>query len=97
MAYQVWSPTICDSKCLGCRSAVLRDHPFVFMRWKELFFVDYSEDCSLTIAGFYYICLCRESGRIRGYYFEPKSRHPQELELQNDGGPYFSHGKYQFT
>jgi len=38
--------------CSG-RSAQLQSSAFVFMRWKETFFVN-NEGCGLTIAGFYY-------------------------------------------
>ena len=38
----------------------------VFMRWKELCFLDAAEDCGLTIAGFYYVCLDRVTGDVDG-------------------------------
>eukprot|EP00884_Botryococcus_braunii_P014694 jgi/Botrbrau1/23225/Bobra.0041s0067.1 len=80
------------------RDAVLRDHPYIFMRWKELFFVDAkSSDTQLTIAGFYYICLSRHTGHISGYYFDTESAQPQKLDLENDAGLYFSHGEYHFN
>eukprot|EP00735_Rhodelphis_limneticus_P014952 TRINITY_DN906_c0_g1::TRINITY_DN906_c0_g1_i1::g.15952::m.15952 TRINITY_DN906_c0_g1::TRINITY_DN906_c0_g1_i1::g.15952 ORF type:complete len:198 (+),score=1.65,sp/Q9CPY6/GID4_MOUSE/35.68/4e-29,Vac_ImportDeg/PF09783.4/1.4e-48 TRINITY_DN906_c0_g1_i1:100-693(+) len=56
------------------------DH--VFMRWKEKFFVNAGPDCGLTIAGFYYVCLERKTGKIDGYYFDPNSSPYQKLELQ---------------
>ena len=37
---------------------------YIFMRWKEQFFVNVSADCGLTIAGFYYVCFDRELGTI---------------------------------
>lgn len=45
-------------------AAALAAHPYVYMRWKELFFVRGSE-CRLTIQGFYYLCLdrCPTAGR----------------------------------
>lgn len=55
------------------------------MRWKENFFVNMREEgsgCSLTIAGFYYVCLSRETGKIEGYYYDPNSTPYQKLELQ---------------
>ena len=36
----------------------------------------------LTIAGFYYVCLERASGRIEGFYFDPSSTPFQRLDLQ---------------
>lgn len=82
----------------GCgRARSLRDHPYIFMRWKELFFVNCSDEGSLTIAGFYYICLGRKTGRVNGFYFDCNSQQPQELDLQTEGFPYFSHGQYHFS
>lgn len=60
----------------------LRDYPFIFMRWKEKFFVSKQEDNQLTIQGFYYICLSRQNGQVWGYYYDPESQPYQELELQ---------------
>jgi hypothetical protein len=39
-------------------AAGLASHPYVYMRWKEQFFVQGSE-CHLTIQGFYYLCMNR--------------------------------------
>ena len=36
------------------------------MRWKERFFLSAGEDIELTIAGFYYIQLCRQTGAVEG-------------------------------
>lgn len=48
---------------------------FVFMRWKERAFVSKlrsrSQHGSLTITGFYYICLERATGKILGSYCDP--------------------------
>jgi hypothetical protein len=66
------------------------------MRWKELFFINVSEDCHLTIAGFYYICLSRRTGRVEGFYYDSNSQQPQELELTSEGQPCFSRGAFQF-
>eukprot|EP00736_Rhodelphis_marinus_P008230 Rmarinus@m.17196 len=55
---------------------------YVFMRWKEKFFVNVEQDCGLTIAGFYYVCLERSTGKITGYYFDPNSTPFQRLDLQ---------------
>jgi len=38
----------------------------MFMRWKEQAFSKLGDDCGLTIAGFYYICLCRQTGDVEG-------------------------------
>lgn len=53
----------------------------IFMRWKEIFFVSPGEDCGLTIAGFYYVCMDRQSGTILGYYYDPDSTPFQRLQL----------------
>jgi hypothetical protein len=34
-------------------------------------------------AGFYYVCLNRQSGSIVGYYYDPNSSPFQKLELQH--------------
>lgn len=39
------------------------------MRWKEQAFAKAGDDCGLTIAGFYYICLCRQTGDVEGGAF----------------------------
>jgi len=60
----------------------LRDYPYVFMRWKEKFFISKQEDNQLTIQGFYYICMSRQDGHVWGYYYDPESQPYQELDLQ---------------
>ncbi|ORX83557.1 hypothetical protein K493DRAFT_320244, partial [Basidiobolus meristosporus CBS 931.73] len=56
---------------------------YVFMRWKERFFVNVSaQDSGLTIAGFYYVCLRRSDGLIEGFYFDPSSTPYQRLILK---------------
>ncbi|EFN56463.1 hypothetical protein CHLNCDRAFT_22436, partial [Chlorella variabilis] len=64
----------------GGRCPALAAHPYVYMRWKEQFFVRGSE-CRLTIAGFYYLAINRASGKVTGYYFDPSSSPDQKLEL----------------
>lgn len=59
----------------------LSESRYVFMRWKERFFVNVGEDCGLTIAGFYYLCLDRRTGHILGYYYDPRSEPFQRLQL----------------
>lgn len=54
---------------------------YIFMRWKEIFFVSPGEDCGLTIAGFYYLCMDRQTGAILGYYYDPHSQPFQRLQL----------------
>ena len=50
-------------------------------RWKETSFLNVGADCGLTIAGFYYVCLNRQSGSVSGLYFDPTSTPYQELSL----------------
>lgn len=64
----------------GC-SPLLSSCSFIFMRWKEQFFVNVGADCGLTIDGFYYVCLNRLTGAAVGYYFDPHSSPYQELQL----------------
>eukprot|EP00803_Ostreobium_quekettii_P003319 evm.model.scf_2409.1 EVM.evm.TU.scf_2409.1 scf_2409:3514-7781(+) len=46
----------------GGQCGQLKDFPYIFMRWKEKFFISKQEDNHLTIQGFYYICLSRQDG-----------------------------------
>ncbi len=48
------------------RCDALEQHPYIYMRWKERFFVNVGCDCGLTIAGFYYVQLSRKDGSIKG-------------------------------
>lgn len=66
----------------GGVSLDLGDYPYIFMRWKEKFFVNVGPDCGLTIAGFYYVCLSRGDGAISGFYCDPHSSPFQRLELK---------------
>lgn len=76
------------------RCSRLSNFRYIFMRWKEHFFVDATEDCGLTIQGFYYICMSRETGAVTGYYFDPTCAPSQKLELEpkrtGSGGITFS-------
>eukprot|EP00798_Chlamydomonas_sp_ICE-L_P015119 gene15119-21176_t len=54
----------------------------IYMRWKEAFFVDPSESCTLTIQGFYYIMMDRQTGSISGFYYDPHSTPFQRLSLK---------------
>lgn len=71
---------------------------YVFMRWKEQFFVNVSPDCGLTIAGFYYVCFDRCHGTIEGYYHDANSSPWQKLDLaihhESNG---FSFPEYSFV
>lgn len=64
------------------RCSKLAEHPYIFMRWKEQFFVNMPADCRLTIAGFYYICLNRQTGHIEGLYYDRSSSPYQRLDLR---------------
>ena len=48
------------------RCGYLRDYSHIYMRWKEQCFLNTGEDCGLTIAGFYYICMSRKTGEVHG-------------------------------
>ncbi|GMH44732.1 hypothetical protein BSKO_12684 [Bryopsis sp. KO-2023] len=65
----------------GGQCGQLTEYPYVFMRWKEKFFVSQQENSQLTIQGFYYVCMSRQDGHIWGYYYDPDSQPHQELEL----------------
>ena len=65
----------------NCRCDGLSTHPHVFMRWKEKNFVNVGDDCGLTIAGFYYVCMSRKTGSIEGFYHDPNSSPYQKLQL----------------
>eukprot|EP00210_Caulerpa_lentillifera_P003622 g3457.t1 len=77
----------------------LKEYPYIFMRWKEMFFVTKPEENTLTIQGFYYICLSRETGVIDGYYYDPQGNPYQELQMKPDRngktGFTFSHYKFR--
>ncbi|MEW5296854.1 MAG: hypothetical protein WDW36_000104 [Sanguina aurantia] len=60
----------------------LADSPCIYMRWKEQFFVSLPPGCCLlTIEGFYYIALNRQTGALHGLYYDPDSVPFQELRL----------------
>jgi len=54
---------------------------YVFMRWKEQFFVNVGSECGLTIAGFYYVCFDRQLGKLEGFYHDANSSPWQKLEM----------------
>lgn len=71
---------------------------YVFMRWKEIFFVSPGEDCGLTIAGFYYVCMDRITGAVLGYYYDPQSQPFQRLQLNAMSGEHgYSFADYEFN
>mmetsp|Transcript_6838 Transcript_6838/g.15776 ORF Transcript_6838/g.15776 Transcript_6838/m.15776 type:complete len:209 (-) Transcript_6838:146-772(-) len=72
--------------------------PCVFMRWKELFFLDAGMDCGLTISGFYYVCFNRGNGEISGEYYDPKSQPHQKLNLtiSTEGRSGYSFAGFEF-
>jgi len=56
---------------------------WILMRWKERCFITPTDSRQgLTISGFYYISLCRESGHIEGLYYDPGSSPYQQLSLK---------------
>lgn len=76
----------------------LSQHRYIFMRWKELFFASPGEECGLTIAGFYYVCMDRHTGSILGFYYDPECQPFQRLQLNavstRNG---FALGEYAFN
>ncbi|KAH8422699.1 GID4/VID24 family protein [Aspergillus melleus] len=56
---------------------------WILMRWKERCFITPTDSRQgLTISGFYYISLHRESGHIEGLYYDPGSSPYQQLSLR---------------
>ncbi|KAB8278845.1 vacuolar import and degradation protein-domain-containing protein [Aspergillus minisclerotigenes] len=56
---------------------------WILMRWKERCFITPTDSRQgLTISGFYYISLHRESGHIEGLYYDPGSSPYQQLSLK---------------
>ncbi|BDA43462.1 probable glucose-induced degradation protein 4 homolog [Coccomyxa sp. Obi] len=64
------------------RCGYLRDYSHIYMRWKEQCFLNTGEDCGLTIAGFYYICMSRRTGEVHGIYVDPQSTPNHHLSLR---------------
>ncbi|WVZ72229.1 hypothetical protein U9M48_020724 [Paspalum notatum var. saurae] len=75
----------------------LSSYPFIFMRWKEQYFVNVGVDCGLTIAGFYYVCFSCSDGSISGFYYDPNSSPFQKLELKctNEKNSGFTFSSYE--
>uniref|UniRef100_A0A7N0VEA7 Glucose-induced degradation protein 4 homolog n=1 Tax=Kalanchoe fedtschenkoi TaxID=63787 RepID=A0A7N0VEA7_KALFE len=82
----------------GGKSLDLSSNPYIYMRWKEQYFVNVGYDCGLTIAGFYYVCFSCSDGSINGFYYDPNSTPFQKLELKtmNEGRFGFSSSSYEF-
>ncbi|OXV06833.1 hypothetical protein Egran_05398 [Elaphomyces granulatus] len=56
---------------------------WILMRWKERCFLTPTDARQgLTISGFYYISLCRNTGKIEGLYYDPGSSPYQQLSLK---------------
>ncbi|RMJ21859.1 hypothetical protein PHISP_07268 [Aspergillus sp. HF37] len=56
---------------------------WVLMRWKERCFITPTDSRQgLTISGFYYIVLRRDTGKIEGLYYDPGSSPYQQLTLK---------------
>ncbi|PKU72802.1 glucose-induced degradation protein 4 homolog [Dendrobium catenatum] len=92
-----FGPLLSQVEADGGKSLDLSNYPFVFMRWKEQYFVNVGIDCGLTIAGFYYVCFSCSDGSINGFYYDPNSSPFQKLELKsaNDGLSGFTFSSYQ--
>ncbi|KAF3333649.1 Glucose-induced degradation protein 4 [Carex littledalei] len=83
----------------GGKSLDLSNYPYIFMRWKEQYFVNVGADCGLTIAGFYYVCFSCTDGSISGFYYDPNSSPFQKLELKcmNEKPGGFSFSSYELV
>ncbi|XP_026663722.2 glucose-induced degradation protein 4 homolog isoform X4 [Phoenix dactylifera] len=69
-----FAPLLSQVEADGGKSLDLSNYPYIFMRWKEQYFVNVGIDCGLTIAGFYYVCFSCSDGSINGFYYDPNSR-----------------------
>ncbi|XP_076925170.1 uncharacterized protein LOC143587894 [Bidens hawaiensis] len=92
-----FSPLLSQVEVDGGKSLDLSNYQYIFMRWKEQYFVNVGADCGLTIAGFYYVCFSCVDGLINGYYYDPNSSPFQKLELKttNEGRSGFSFSSYE--
>ncbi|KAJ1657153.1 hypothetical protein IWQ61_003397 [Dispira simplex] len=69
---------------------------YILMRWKERFLITTSPEYNeLSISGFYYICMSRSDGIIRGYYHDSFSEPYQMLllmpEIKRSGASFASY------
>ncbi|XP_057512551.1 uncharacterized protein LOC130794621 isoform X2 [Actinidia eriantha] len=92
-----FSPLLSQVEVDGGKSLDLSNYPYIFMRWKEQYFVNVGTDCGLTIAGFYYVCFSCSDGSINGFYYDPNSSPFQKLELKstNEGRSGFCFSSYE--
>ncbi|KMT11062.1 hypothetical protein BVRB_5g111500 isoform B [Beta vulgaris subsp. vulgaris] len=92
-----FAPLLNQVEVDGGKSLDLNNYPYIFMRWKEQYFVNVGTDCGLTIAGFYYVCFSCSDGSINGFYYDPNSSPFQKLELKssNEGRSGFSFSSYE--
>ncbi|KAI9003672.1 vacuolar import and degradation protein-domain-containing protein [Gaertneriomyces semiglobifer] len=59
---------------------------YIFMRWKEHFLLPNHRVTSISgasFAGFYYICYCKSTGTVDGFYFHQNSEMYQKLVLEH--------------
>ena len=63
------------------RAPSLASSPWVFMRWKERYFVRGSE-ARRTLDGFDYRAIERATGRVEGWYWDAGSGPGQRLDLE---------------
>ncbi|XP_020103659.1 glucose-induced degradation protein 4 homolog [Ananas comosus] len=84
--FQSFTPLLSQIEADGGKSLDLSNYPYIFMRWKEQYFVNVGIDCGLTIAGFYYVCFSCSDGSISGFYYDPNSSPFQKLELKCSNG-----------
>ncbi|KAI9145748.1 vacuolar import and degradation protein-domain-containing protein [Paraphysoderma sedebokerense] len=72
---------------------------YIFMRWKEKFFVQAPQPNSLTIAGFYYISLKKSDGTIEGFYYDKNSKPYQKVLLRPvmNGSHGFGFSEFEFA
>ncbi|CAL5221407.1 g3592 [Coccomyxa viridis] len=87
--FSAFSELYMAGSILGSRCCRLKECSHIFMRWKEQAFAKSGDDCGLTIAGFYYICLCRQTGDVEGFYVDPLSlpNHKLTLKAVTAGAP----------
>jgi len=76
------------ARCLGSKDWLEQVlwRQWVLMRWKERCFIAESDSgWGLTISGFYYIAMKRETGQIEGLYYDPGSQPYQQLTMMPEG------------
>ncbi|KAG8053466.1 hypothetical protein GUJ93_ZPchr0001g31045 [Zizania palustris] len=92
-----FTPLLSQIETDGGKSLDLSNYAYIFMRWKEQYFVNVGVDCGLTIAGFYYVCFSCSDGSISGFYYDPNSSPFQKLELKctNEKNSGFTFSSYE--